>query len=192
MHDNAKIERSKIRLQRLKFVESVNVEKNRVSNSSDLVDITFKIKERKAGEFKVSAGWSDTDGAIFDIDLQQDNFLGIGKNVGLKASKSTVNTSLRFLLTDPFYTSDGVSRTVNAVISQTDVSGTSTSSYLSDVLGGGVLYNMPVSETSTLGIGYDLTYTDFTTTAFSPIIVTHHIADHGNVSLNLRCMIMLK
>jgi outer membrane protein insertion porin family len=185
LHDNAKIERSKIRLQRLKFVESVKVEKTRVSNSSDLVDVTFKIKERKAGEFKVSAGWSDTDGAIFDIDLQQDNFLGIGKNVGLKASKSTVNTSLRFLLTDPFYTSDGVSRTVNAVISQTDVSGTSTSSYLSDVLGGGVLYNMPVSETSTLGIGYDLTYTDFTTTPFSPIIVTHHIADHGNTSFGL-------
>ncbi|MFL2568959.1 MAG: outer membrane protein assembly factor BamA [Gammaproteobacteria bacterium] len=185
LHNNAKIERSKIRLQRLKFVEDVKVEKTRVSNSNDLVDVTFRIKERKAGEFKVSAGWSDTDGAIFDIDLQQDNFLGIGKNVGLKASKSTVNTSLRFLLTDPFYTADGVSRTVNAVISQTDVSGTSTSSYLSDVLGGGVLYNMPISETATIGVGYDLTYTDFTTTAFSPIIVTHHIEDHGDTAFGL-------
>ena len=185
LHDNAKIERSKIRLQRLKFVEDVAIEKTRVSNSSDLVDLTFKIKERKAGEFKVSAGWSDSDGAIFDIDLQQDNFLGAGKNVGLKASKSTINTSLRFLFTDPFYTSDGVSRTTNAVISQTDVSGTSTSSYLSDVIGGGVLYNMPISEISTLGLGYDVTYTDFTTTSFSPIIVTHHIADHGNTSFGL-------
>lgn len=185
LHDNAKIERSKIRLQRLKFVEDVAIEKTRVSNSSDLVDLTFKIKERKAGEFKVSAGWSDSDGAIFDIDLQQDNFLGVGKNVGLKASKSAINTSLRFLLTDPFYTSDGISRTTNAVISQTDVSGTSTSSYLSDVFGGGVLYNMPISEISTLGLGYDVTYTDFTTTPFSPIIVTHHIADHGNTSFGL-------
>ena len=185
IHNNSKIERSKIRLQRLKFVENVNVEKTRVSNSNDLVDITFRIKERKSGEFKVSAGWSDTDGAIFDIDLKQDNFLGSGKNVGLKASKSTVNSTLRFLLTDPFYTADGVSRTVNAVISQTDVSGTSTSSYLSDVFGGGVLYNMPISETSTIGVGYDLTFTDFTTTAFSPIIVTHHIEDHGNTSFGL-------
>ena len=45
LHDNAKIERSKIRLQRLKFVENVSIEKTRVSNSSDLVDITYKIKE---------------------------------------------------------------------------------------------------------------------------------------------------
>ena len=185
LHNNALIERSKIRLQRLKFVEKVEIEKTRVSNSNDLVDVTFRIKERKAGEFKVSAGWSDTDGAIFDINLQQDNFLGIGQNVGLKASKSTVNTSLQFLLTDPFYTADGISKTVNARISQTDVSGTSTSSYLSDVFGGGVLYNIPISETSTMGFGYDIDYTSFTTTLYSPIIVTHHIADHGDASFGV-------
>ena len=185
IHNNSNIERSKIRLQRLKFVENVEIEKTRVSNSNDLVDITFKIKERKAGEFKVSAGWSDTDGAIFDINLQQDNFLGGGKNVGLKASKSTVNTSLQFFLTDPFYTADGISRTLNARVSQTDVSGTSTSSYLADILSGGVLYNIPISETSTFGIGYDVSFTDFTTTIYSPIMVTHHIADHGNNAFGL-------
>ncbi len=180
IHNNSNIERSKIRLQRLKFVENVEVEKTKVSNSNDQVDITFKIKERKAGEFKVSAGWSDSDGAIFDINLQQDNFFGMGKNVGLKASKSAVNTSLQFFLTDPFYTPDGISKTTNARISQTDVSGTSTSSYLADIISGGVLYNIPISETSTFGIGYDISFTDFTTTTFSPIIVTHHITDHGN------------
>ncbi|MBT7323165.1 MAG: outer membrane protein assembly factor BamA, partial [Gammaproteobacteria bacterium] len=85
IHSNKNIERSKVRLQRLKYVENVNVIKTKVSNTSDLVDVTFEITERKSGEFKVSAGWSDTDGAIFDINLQQDNFLGYGKNVGLKA-----------------------------------------------------------------------------------------------------------
>ena len=34
LHNNSKIERSKIRLQRLKFVETVEVEKNRVSVSN--------------------------------------------------------------------------------------------------------------------------------------------------------------
>ena len=186
LHSNKNIERSKIRLQRLKFVEDVKVTKTKVSNSSDLVDVTFAIKERKSGEFKVSAGWSDTDGAIFDINLQQDNFLGYGKNIGLKASKSTVNTSLQFLLTDPYYTFDGVSRTVTATLSSTDVSATSTASYLSDTFAGGVMYDMPVSETSTFGIGYDISLTDFTTTIGSPIIVTHHVADHGNAAFGIK------
>ena len=185
LHSNKDIERSKIRIQRLKYVENVEVTKTKVSNASDLVDVTFDITERKSGEFKVSAGWSDTDGAIFDIDLQQDNFLGYGNNVGLKASKSTVNTSLQFLLTDPYYTFDGVARTLNATISKTDVSSTSTSSYLSDTFSAGVMYDMPISETSTFGLGYDVSLTEFTTTIGSPIIVTHHIADHGKTSLGI-------
>ena len=186
LHSNQNIERSKIRLQRLKFVEDVKVTKTKVSNSSDLVDVTFTIKERKSGEFKVSAGWSDTDGAIFDINLQQDNFLGYGKNVGLKASKSSVNTALQFLLTDPYHTFDGVGKTLSATISSTDVSATSTASYLSDTFAGGVMYDMPISETATFGIGYDISLTDFTTTIGSPIIVTHHIADHGNTALGIK------
>ena len=186
LHSNKNIERSKIRLQRLKFVEDVKVTKTKVSNSSDLVDVTFTIKERKSGEFKVSAGWSDTDGAIFDINLQQDNFLGYGQNIGLKASKSTVNTSLQFLLTDPYYTFDGVSRTLSTTISSTDVSTASTASYLSDTYAFGVMYDMPVSETATFGIGYDISLTDFTTTIGSPIIVTHHVADHGNTAFGVK------
>ena len=186
LHSNKNIERSKIRLQRLKFVEDVKVTKTKVSNSSDLVDVTFTIKERKSGEFKVSAGWSDTDGAIFDINLQQDNFLGYGQNIGLKASKSTVNTSLQFLLTDPYYTFDGVSRTLSTTISSTDVSTASTASYLSDTYAFGVMYDMPVSETATFGIGYDISLTDFTTTIGSPIIVTHHVADHGNTAFGIK------
>jgi outer membrane protein insertion porin family len=186
LHSNKNIERSKIRIQRLKFVEDVQVTKTKVSNSSDLVDVTFAIKERKSGEFKVSAGWSDTDGAIFDINLQQDNFLGYGKNIGLKAAKSSVSTSLQFLLTDPYYTFDGVARTVTTSLSSTDVSSTSTASYLSDTFAAGVSYDMPVSETSTFGIGYDISFTDFTTTIGSPIVVTHHIADHGSTSFGVK------
>ncbi len=185
LHSNKNIERSKIRIQRLKYVENVEVIKTKVSNASDMVDVTFNITERKSGEFKVSAGWSDTDGAIFDIDLQQDNFLGYGNNVGLKASKSSVSTSLQFLLTDPYYTFDGVAKTITATVSQTDVSGSSTASYLSDTYAAGIMYDMPVSETATFGIGYDVAITEFTTTIGSPIIVSHHIADHGKTSMGL-------
>ena len=44
---------------------------------------------------------------------------------------------------------------------------------------------MPVSETSYFGLGYDLSLTQFTTTSYSPTIVTHHIADHGEDSLGI-------
>ena len=56
IHIQSAIDRSKIRLQRLKFVDNVEVIKTRVPNSADQIDIIFKITERKAGEFRVSAG----------------------------------------------------------------------------------------------------------------------------------------
>ncbi len=179
LHRESAIERSKIRLQRLKYVDDVEISKTRVPGSDDLIDLTFKIKERRAGEFRISAGWSDTDGAIFDIDLKQDNFLGGGNNVAIKASRSSVQNTLQVYLTNPYYTMDGVSKTTNVILSQTDVSNTSTATYLSDTFGGGVLYNTPLSETESLGYGVDITFTKFTTTIGSPIIVTHHLNDHG-------------
>ena len=185
LHSNSNIERSAVRIQRLRFVENVDVEKTKVPGSDDLVDITFNIRERQSGEFKVSAGWSDIDGALFDIKLQQDNFLGGGKNIGVIANKSSISSSLRFILTDPYYSPDGVSRSTNISITQTDVSSTSTATYVADTFGGGVFYLAPISETESFGIGYDLKMTDFTTTIGSPIIVTHHIADHGNRSIGL-------
>jgi len=185
LHVYSKIERSKVRLQRLKFVDNVEITKTKVPNSPDLVDLTFVITERKAGEFKISAGWSDTDGAIFDVDLKQDNFLGGGNNIAIKASKSSVQTALQFYLTDPYYTPDGVAKTINLIISETDVTGVSTATYLSDTFGGGVMYNAPTSETESFGIGYDILLKQYTTTIASPIIVTHHIADHGDDSLGV-------
>ena len=185
LHNNSAIERSTVRIQRLKYVENVAVEKTKVPGSDDLVDLTFNIKERQAGEFKVSAGWSDTDGAIFDIKLQQDNFLGGGKNVGVIASKNSVSSTLRFIFTDPYYSPDGISRSTNFSLTQTDVSSTSTATYVADTFGGGVFYLAPISENESFGIGYDLNFTDFTTTIGSPIIVTHHIADHGHTSIGL-------
>ena len=185
LHVYSKIERSKVRLQRLKFVDNVKVEKTKVPGSPDLVDLTFMITERKSGEFKISAGWSDSDGAIFDLDLKQDNFLGGGKNISIKASRSSVSTTLQFYLTDPYYTQDGVAKTTNVIVSETDVSNVSTASYLSDTFGGGVMFNTPTSETESFGIGYDILLKQYTTTVGSPIIVTHHISEHGNDSLGI-------
>ena len=47
------------------------------------------------------------------------------------------------------------------------------------------MYNTPLSETESFGLGYDVSLTQFTTTSGSPIIVTHHLDDHGSDSLGV-------
>ena len=46
---NAAVERSKQRLQRLPFIEKVEVETTPVPGSPDLVDVDFKVKEGLPG-----------------------------------------------------------------------------------------------------------------------------------------------
>ena len=147
LYGENKITRSKIRLQRLKFVNNVEVKKTVIDESTGLVDIDFIIEETQSGEFKVGAGYSDSSGAIFNIVVKQDNFLGKGNNVSLELERSSYKKLVRYSNTNPYFTNDGMSKSTSLVFSETDVSSSSTTSYLSDTVAYGVSYNIPISET---------------------------------------------
>ena len=180
-----KIERSKIRLQRLKFINEVDVKKNIVDEESGYIDIDFILDETQSGEFKVGAGYSDSSGAIFNVRVQQDNFLGKGNNVALEVEKSSYKKLLRYRNTNPYFTKDGISKSTSIVFSETDVSSTSTASYISDTIAYGISYNVPISETRSYGYGAELILTDYTTTIGSPSNVTSFIDKYGKSHFGL-------
>ena len=70
-----KVERSKIRLQRLKFVNKVDIKKTIVDEDNGYMDLDFLLEETQSGEFKVGAGYSDSSGAIFNIKVNKTTFL---------------------------------------------------------------------------------------------------------------------
>ena len=186
MYTESKIDRSKIRLQRLKFVNNVEVKKNIVDESLGLIDIDFIVEETQSGEFKIGAGYSDSSGAIFNIKVQQDNFLGKGNNVALELEKTNYRSLIKYSNTDPYYTTDGISKTTSFVFSETDVSGTSTASYLSDTYAYGINFNVPISETKSYGYGGELILTEYSTTIGSPSNVTSFIDEYGDVHFGFR------
>jgi outer membrane protein insertion porin family len=180
-----KVERSKIRLQRLKFVNEVEVKKTIIDADNGYIDIDFILEETQSGEFKVGAGYSDSSGAIFNIKIQQDNFLGEGNNVALEVEKSSYKKLVRYRNTNPYFTEDGISKSTSIVFSETDVSSTSTASYIADNIGYGVDYNVPISESRSYGYGAELRFTDYTTTAGSPSNVISFINKYGNSHFGL-------
>ena len=58
------IERSKVRLERLGFFESVDVETSAVPGAPDQVDVDFTVVERPSGNLLLGVGASDTQGAV--------------------------------------------------------------------------------------------------------------------------------
>ena len=175
-----KVERSKIRLQRLKFVNQVDVKNIIVDEVNGHMDIDFVLDETQSGEFKVGAGYSDSSGTIFNVKVQQDNFLGKGNNVALEIEKSSYKKLLRYRNTDPYFTNDGMSKSTALTFSETDVSATSTAAYISDTIAYGVNYNVPISESRSYGYGAEVVLTDYTTTVGSPTNVTTFINKYGN------------
>ena len=154
-------------------------------NLLGLIDIDFIVEETQSGEFKVGAGYSDSSGAVFNIKVQQDNFLGKGNNVALELEKTNYKKLIRYSNTNPYYTNDGISKTTSLIFSDSDVSGTSTASYLSDTYSYGVNFSVPISETKSYGYGAELLLTEYTTTIGSPSNVTSFIDDYGDVHLDL-------
>lgn len=105
----AAIDRSKIRLQRLGYFESVEVETPAVPGSNDQVDVVYNVKETTSGSFVVGLGYSQSFGVTTSVQLSQNNFLGGGNRVAVEASRSSYQQRYAFSYTNPFFTDDGVS-----------------------------------------------------------------------------------
>ncbi len=185
VYSENKVERSKIRLQRLKFVNEVEIDKKIIDEDTGLIDIDFILEETQSGEFKVGAGYSDSSGTIFNVKIQQDNFLGKGNNVVIEVEKSSYRQFVRYINEDPYFTKDGISKATSLVFSETDVSSTSTASYLSDTIAYGVNYNVPISESRSYGYGAEIDFTKYTKTVGSPANVSSFIDKHGSSHLGI-------
>ncbi|MCF5956218.1 outer membrane protein assembly factor BamA, partial [Xanthomonas perforans] len=108
-YSQAAIDRSKIRLQRLGYFESVDVETPAVPGSNDQVDVVYNVKETTSGSFVFGLGYSQSFGVTTSVQLSQNNFLGGGNRVAVEASRSSYQQRYAFSYTNPFFTDDGVS-----------------------------------------------------------------------------------
>jgi outer membrane protein insertion porin family len=156
---STKLERSKIRLQRLPYIEEVIVNKDQVPGTEDLVDINISIKERLSGSFNIGAGFSQTQGFVFNLGLTLENLNGSGEKLDLNFNNDDANKLYSVSFTDPYYTIDGVSRTIGFSYRERDASEEFISNYLQNTYGANLSFGIPLSEYDRvqLGIGYEAT-----------------------------------
>ena len=84
----ALVDRSRLRLQRLSFVEDVNIETPQVPGTDDQVDVNVTINERTAGSFTFGLGFSQVTGILGSVSVSQENFLGTGRQLGFSLNNS--------------------------------------------------------------------------------------------------------
>ncbi len=153
----ARIESSKVRLERLGFFKEVTVDTKEVPGTSDQVDVEYTVEEQPSGSIGASLGFAQGSGLVLGANIQQNNWFGTGKQVGFNVSTSTYQTVYSFNYTDPYFTPDGVSRGFNVFFRERDFEEVNVSSYTTDSFGGSVNFGYPISETERLNFGFGYT-----------------------------------
>jgi outer membrane protein insertion porin family len=167
------IDRSKVRLQRLTYFERVEIETPAVPGTDDQVDVIVSVEERPAGSFTVGLGYSQVQGLIASMSVQQDNFIGSGKRLGLGISHSSIISSLNLSYDNPYWTEDNVSRGFYGRYQEFDQGAANISTFTSSEWALGMNFGIPVTEVDYLrtGLGFsstELNIGSFTCIEFDP------------------------
>ena len=180
-YSREKVQRSKVRLQRLPYVQAVKISRVPVAGTRDQVDLEVTIKEQLSNQFSAGVGYSQSQGVIFNLGLKQQNFLGSGKSLGINANNSSSTKRFSLSYFDPYHTVQGVGRGFDLYYNKTDTSEDDLiSNYLSDTYGARLNYTLPVSESNSLrfSLGYENRKVKITSN--SPGFITNFVNANGS------------
>ncbi len=151
-YDAEKIKLSRDRVDRLGYFTDVNVETQEVPGSPDQVDLTVNVVEKPTGSISLGAGVSSGEGLALTFGFKQENAFGSGSSVGIDLNTSKSNRTLVFSTTDPYFTADGVSRTID-VYRRRSSPLSDVNAYKLDTAGGSFSFGVPFTETDTVYFG---------------------------------------
>ena len=153
---SARIEQSKVRLERLGYFKEVQVETTEVPGTSDQIDVEYTVEEQPSGTIGGTVGYAQGSGLVLGANVQENNWLGTGKSVGFAVNTSKYQTVANFSYTDPYFTPDGVSRGFSIFYQARDYSEINVASYTTDTYGASLSFGYPISEISRVGlnVGY--------------------------------------
>lgn len=157
-YDGEKIRRSRDRVDRLGYFKEVSLETQEVVGSPDQVDLLLTVSEKPTGSLSLGAGLSTADGLGLTFGFKQDNAFGSGNSLGIELNTSKYNRTVVFNTTNPYFTEDGISRTVD-LYQRNSKPYTDVNSYSIETTGAGLRFGVPFTETDTVffGVGIDRT-----------------------------------
>jgi len=158
----ARIEQGKIRLERLGYFKDVQVETIEVPGTTDQIDVEYKVEEQPSGSIGGNIGYSEYSGVMLGANLQQNNFLGTGKRVGVNLSYSDYQEMVNLSYTDPYFTPDGVSRGISLFARNMKLNRSWISQYQRNNYGFSVDFGWPISEVERIGLSFGYLGTEIT------------------------------
>ena len=191
-YDGEKIKISRDRVDRLGFFTAVEMDTQEVPGAPDQVDLTMSVKEKPTGSVTLGAGFSTAEKVTLSFGIKQENAFGSGNYLGLDVNTSKYNRTLVVNTTDPYFTQDGISRTLDLyyrtsrpysyVVDDTEVSTSEMYKIVSK--GASVRFGVPFSEQDTVYFGAGLEQTSVKSGQFMPMYLSSY-AGKSNTAVPL-------
>ena len=180
-YDAEKIKRSRDRVDRLGFFREVGIETQEIAGAPDQVDLTITVLEKATGNLSLGAGYSSGDGLGLSAGVKQENAFGSGKSLGIQLDTSRTNRTVVFNTTDPYFTVDGVSRSIDVYHRNTSPY-TDTSSYKLVTTGASLRFGVPFTEIDTVYFGAGVERTKIVPGTLLPAAYTTYANQFGFTS----------
>jgi len=101
LYSSSKLKNSYSNLNRLRYFEEVDFQTEK-SPDKNKMNVNIRVKEKNTGMFMVGAGYSATDQAVIMGQIVQQNFLGYGQILSLKASLGSTTNNYELSFTEPW------------------------------------------------------------------------------------------
>jgi outer membrane protein insertion porin family len=179
-YDSTRIERSKVRITRLNFFEDVNVETPAVPGSPDQVDLNVTVTEKPTGNLLAGVGFSSADGLVLSGSVSQNNVFGTGNALTAAVNTSRINRTVAVTYSEPYWTSDGIARSIEVYDKSIDSSSLPVARYSSRTLGGAVGFGVPVTETDSVILAVRYEHTNLSLVSDSAPIYVDFVTRFGS------------
>jgi len=158
-YDSDRIRLSRDRVDRLGYFTEVGIDTQPVPGSPDQVDLTLSVAEKPTGNLTLGAGYSQAEGLSVVAGIKQENVFGSGNYLGVDVNTSKFNRQFVLSTTDPYYTTDGISRTFDLYYKTTTPYNEQGGDYRLVTPGVSVRFGVPFTEKDTVffGIGAEQT-----------------------------------
>jgi outer membrane protein insertion porin family len=181
-YDADKIRLSRERVSRLGYFTDVKIDTQPVPDAPDQVDLNVVVTEQPTGNVTFGIGFSSTEKVILSASLNQQNFMGTGKALGLDINTSKLFRTIALTYSDPYYTPEGISRSFDLYTRTYNAAELDLGDYRIRSSGIGLRFGVPYTEHDRLSLGLLAERNDVKLGALAPDRYIQQVADFGETA----------
>jgi outer membrane protein insertion porin family len=177
---NAAVTRSEERLQRLPYIAKVETETKRVEGTADLVDIDVKVEEGPSSTLGGGIGYSERQSFTLNGNFVDSNLFGSGDRLALELNGGKYGQIFSVAHTDPYFTVDGVSRSLSASYVERERITSSFSQFTTQTYSAGASIGYPIAEEQYFNLGFAYSHENLATASSSSTQLRDWVRNNGD------------